>query len=83
MFGAGGSGSSHTGSSQGSFFCVIFHIVDLEYLIQKERVYFITFIGTFYQNIVAERARLFKVSYSRSFHAIELLLFLLSHNFAP
>jgi hypothetical protein len=60
MFGAGGSGSSHTGSSQVSFFCVIFHILDLEYLIQKERIYFITFIGTFYQNIVGEGARLFK-----------------------
>jgi len=82
MFGAGGSGSSRTGSSQGSFFCVIIHIVDLGYLIQKERGCSITFIGPFCQNIVVEGARLFKISYSRSFDAIELLLLLLSHNIA-
>jgi len=69
--GLGGSGSSHTGSSQGSIFCVIIHIADLGYLIQKERGCFITFIGTFCLNIVLEGARLFKISYSRSFHAIE------------
>jgi len=83
MFGAGGNGSSHTGFSQVSFFCVIIHVVDLGYLIQKERGCFITFIGTFYQNIVVQGARLLKISYRGSFHATELLLLLLSHNFAP
>jgi len=57
--------------------------VDLGYLIEKERGCFTTLIGKFCQNIVVEGARLFKISYSRSFHAIELLLLLLSHNLAP
>jgi hypothetical protein len=59
MSGAGRSGSNHPGSSQGSFLCVIIHIVDLGYLIQKERGCFITFISTFHQNGVVEGARFF------------------------
>jgi hypothetical protein len=81
MFGGGGSGSSLTDFSQGLFFCVIFLHCGFGVLNSEGAwlpYYIHPYILSKYRG-----ARLFKISYSRSFHAIELLLLLLSHNFAP